>query len=323
MSNNCDDNITSEDMINPVILPDDKTTSGSEKSTLEIDPNTNKTETLSDVITQTDRDGKSKNRISTGTSNTTSTSETDGSNENSIFNYLCCCFYHDDRKSSRSTELTRPSSARNPIAYATPKRFSISGQSKLLPSRTENTPKKCLALDLDETLVHSSFQYVANADFVIPVAIEDMIHNVYVLKRPGVDQFMKRMGEIYEIVIYTASLSKYADPLLDKLDIHKVINHRLFRESCVYHDGHYVKDLSLLNRDVSQCIIVDNSPMSYIFHPDYAIDCSSFIDDPNDVEMWQIADFLEDLNKFDDVRGRTRLWKQWCQRNPNLSVPKR
>lgn len=100
----------------------------------------NKTETLSDVITQTDRDGKPKNRISTGTSNTTSTviisltikvlnknqeltlyflqqvdSEDSSSSENSIFSYLCCCFYRDDRKSSRSTELTRPSSARNPI----------------------------------------------------------------------------------------------------------------------------------------------------------------------------------------------------------------
>lgn len=42
---------------------------------------------------------------------------------------------------------------------------------------------------------------------------------------------------------------------------------------------------------MSQCIIVDNSPMSYIFHPDYAIDCSSFIDDPNDVEMWQVKLF--------------------------------
>jgi hypothetical protein len=72
---------------------------------------------------------------------------------------------------------------------------------------------------------------------------------------------------IPQIVIYTASLSKYADPLLDKLDIHNVIDYRLFRESCVYHEGHYVKDLSLLNRDVSQCIIVDNSPMSYTFHP--------------------------------------------------------
>lgn len=28
-----------------------------------------------------------------------------------------------------------------------------------------------------------------------------------------------------------------------------------------------MKDLSTLNRDISQTIIVDNSPMSYIFHP--------------------------------------------------------
>ena len=80
-----------------------------------------------------------------------------------------------------------------------------------------------------------------------------------------------------QIVIYTASLSKYADPLLDKLDVNKVIDKRLFRENCVFHDGHFVKDLSLLNRELSQTIIVDNSPMSYKFHPENAIDCASFI----------------------------------------------
>lgn len=52
--------------------------------------------------------------------------------------------------------------------------------------------------------------------------------------------------------------------------------------------GHYVKDLSLLNREIQQTIIVDNSPMSYIFHPENAIDCSSFFDDPTDVELWQV-----------------------------------
>jgi TFIIF-interacting CTD phosphatase-like protein len=52
--------------------------------------------------------------------------------------------------------------------------------------------------------------------------------------------------------------------------------------------GHYVKDLSLLNRDLSQTIIVDNSPMSYIFHPENAIDCGSFIDDLGDIELWQV-----------------------------------
>jgi RNA polymerase II subunit A small phosphatase-like protein len=59
---------------------------------------------------------------------------------------------------------------------------------------------------------------------------------------------MRRVGEHYEVVVYTASLSKYADPLLDELDVHKVVKKRLFRENCVFHEGHYVKDLDLLDR---------------------------------------------------------------------------
>lgn len=46
------------------------------------------------------------------------------------------------------------------------------------------------------------------ADFTIPVEIEGQYHNVYVIKRPGVDQFMKRVGELYEVVVFTASVSK-------------------------------------------------------------------------------------------------------------------
>lgn len=56
-------------------------------------------------------------------------------------------------------------------------------------------------------VVPSLPQYVDGADFVIPVKIEDTVHKVYVLKRPGVDEFMVRMSQIYEIVIFTASLS--------------------------------------------------------------------------------------------------------------------
>ena len=64
------------------------------------------------------------------------------------------------------------------------------------------------------------------------------------------------MGEIYEVVIFTASLSKvsillhkysssdssqYADPVLDRLDPTQSVAHRLFRESCYNHRGNYVK----------------------------------------------------------------------------------
>ncbi|KAH7319120.1 plasma membrane phosphatase required for sodium stress response [Rhexocercosporidium sp. MPI-PUGE-AT-0058] len=155
--------------------------------------------------------------------------------------------------------------------------------------------KKCLVLDLDETLVHSSFKILHQADFTIPVEIEGQYHNVYVIKRPGVDQFMKRVGELYEVVVFTASVSKYGDPLLDQLDIHHVVHHRLFRESCYNHQGNYVKDLSQVGRPLHETIIIDNSPTSYIFHPQHAVPISSWFSDAHDNELLDLIPVLEDL----------------------------
>jgi len=173
----------------------------------------------------------------------------------------------------------------------------------LPPISPKHAGRKCLVLDLDETLVHSSFKSIQQADYVVPVEIEYHWHNVYVIKRPGVDNFLKRMGEIYEVVVFTASLSKYADPVLDKLDIHHVVSHRLFRESCYNHRGNYVKDLSQLGRPISDTIIIDNSPASYIFHPNNAVPVSSWFNDPHDTELTDLCPFLADLGQVDDVRG--------------------
>ncbi|MCJ1404322.1 hypothetical protein MMC11_007547 [Xylographa trunciseda] len=165
----------------------------------------------------------------------------------------------------------------------------------LPPIKPEFRGKKCLVLDLDETLVHSSFKILHQADFTIPVEIEGQYHNVYVIKRPGVDQFMKRVGELYEVVVFTASVSKYGDPLLDQLDIHHVVHHRLFRESCYNHQGNYVKDLSQVGRDLRETIIIDNSPTSYIFHPQHAVPISSWFSDAHDNELLDLIPVLEDL----------------------------
>ncbi|OTA64234.1 serine/threonine-protein phosphatase dullard [Hypoxylon sp. EC38] len=171
------------------------------------------------------------------------------------------------------------------------------GQQKFLlpPVEPHLKGRKCLVLDLDETLVHSSFKILHQADFTIPVEIEGNYHNVYVIKRPGVDQFMKRVGELYEVVVFTASVSKYGDPLLDQLDIHKVVHHRLFRESCYNHQGNYVKDLSQVGRDLKDTIIIDNSPTSYIFHPQHAVPISSWFSDAHDNELLDLIPVLEDL----------------------------
>ncbi|OAX43284.1 NIF-domain-containing protein [Rhizopogon vinicolor AM-OR11-026] len=173
----------------------------------------------------------------------------------------------------------------------------------LPPIAPQHVGRKCLVLDLDETLVHSSFKSIQHADYVVPVEIEYHWHNVYVIKRPGVDNFLKKMGEIYEVVVFTASLSKYADPVLDKLDIHQVVSHRLFRESCYNHKGNYVKDLSQLGRPIADTIILDNSPASYIFHPNNAVPVSSWFNDPHDTELTDLCPFLTDLAEVKDVRG--------------------
>ncbi|KAI5476806.1 protein phosphatase [Pseudohyphozyma bogoriensis] len=168
--------------------------------------------------------------------------------------------------------------------------------------------RKCLVLDLDETLVHSSFKRMSfPADFVIPVMIENQSHVVYVLKRPGVDDFLKAMGLLYEIVIFTASLSLYADAVLDQLDIHGVISERLFRENCCHHKGIYVKDLSQLGRKMEDCIIIDNSPAAYIFHPNNAIPITTWYNDPHDTELLNLIPFLSDLAQVDDVRSVLNL----------------
>ena len=73
---------------------------------------------------------------------------------------------------------------------------------------------------------------------------------------------------------------QYADPVADLLDKQGVFTSRLFRESCVFHNGNYVKDLSLIGRDLNKVIIIDNSPASYIFHPDNAV--RVYIEDDDD-----------------------------------------
>uniref|UniRef100_A0A8C5A5N3 Mitochondrial import inner membrane translocase subunit TIM50 n=1 Tax=Gadus morhua TaxID=8049 RepID=A0A8C5A5N3_GADMO len=168
----------------------------------------------------------------------------------SIFSSFFCCF--------RNYNVEVPAS--NTISSSLPPPVEENGTPPkppakyLLPELTiADDGKKCVVIDLDETLVHSSF--------------------------------------------------KYADPVADLLDQWGVFRARLFRESCVFHRGNYVKDLSRLGRELASVIIVDNSPASYIFHPENAVPVQSWFDDMNDSELLDLLPFFEGLSKEDEVYG--------------------
>ncbi len=191
-------------------------------------------------------------------------------------------------------------------------------QKFLLPPTPADQPfKKTLVLDLDETLVHSSFKPIPNADFVISIELEGVIHRVYVRKRPGVDHFLRAVSERWHVVIFTAALSKYADPLLDILDRSRVIRGRLFREHCVQHYGHFVKDLTHLGRPLCDSVIIDNSPFSYMFQPENAVPITSWFNDKNDRELYELLPFLDELSQAPDVVEVLNAKKlQICGGNP-------
>lgn len=194
-------------------------------------------------------------------------------------------------------------------------------EAQLGPQAGSNIGRKTLVLDLDETLVHSSFRHVATADIVIEVEIEGNLHKVYVRKRPGVDEFLLKSAELYEIVIYTASMAKYANPLVDKLDIHGVCHWRLFREACTRMSSGYAKDLSRLGRDLKDVIIIDNSPVCYSLQPDNAIPIQTWRDDPSDRELLDLIPILQSLKDVDNIPQVLRqiIWTPDDEDDENMS----
>ena len=66
------------------------------------------------------------------------------------------------------------------------------------------------------------------------------------------------MSKLYEIVIFTAGVKKYADAILAKIDSKGWISHRLYREHCVVvNKSYYLKNLRILGRNISNIIMVD------------------------------------------------------------------
>lgn len=215
------------------------------------------------------------------------------------------------QKRATSSTQQPPSSPTQEISPAKAQGSPRPGEVPQLPAQAGLcVGRKTLVLDLDETLVHSSFRELSDAAIIIEVQIEGENHKVYVRKRPGVDEFLERMAKLYEIVIYTASMSKYASPLLDKLDPSGICHFRLYRAACTKLAAGYVKDLSRLGRDLKNVIIIDNSAVCYSLQPDNAIPIQTWRDDVNDRELLDLIPILISLADVDDIPSVLRqiIW---------------
>mmetsp|Transcript_9999 Transcript_9999/g.15089 ORF Transcript_9999/g.15089 Transcript_9999/m.15089 type:complete len:217 (-) Transcript_9999:28-678(-) len=152
--------------------------------------------------------------------------------------------------------------------------------------------RRTLVLDLDETLVHCSTSPLAQPDFVFNV----QSFQVYAKLRPGLFEFLRHVSKHFEVVIFTASHQVYASHLLDLIEQQHqqtFFSHRLYRDACLGLGELYVKDLSILNRDLAQVVIVDNSPTAFTYQVENGVPIVSWYGAQDDNHLSQLLPLLK------------------------------
>lgn len=172
---------------------------------------------------------------------------------------------------------------------------------KLLPDPLKPPyyqPKYTLVLEMKDVLVHPDWTYKTGWRFK---------------KRPGVDAFLEQLAGDYEIVIYTADQGMTVFPILDALDPKGYIMYRLVRDATHFVDGHHVKNLDNLNRDLSKVIVIDWDPNSTKLHPDNTFHMERWTGNDDDLSLLDLVSFLKTVSTADveDVREVLQYYRQF------------
>ena len=200
--------------------------------------------------------------------------------------------------------------------------------------------KKILILDLDETLIHADFdeeflnedKYDAKISFYSEencynrntILTEDdnestvtdddskdysnkkVLNVVGIFLRPGVIKFLEEVSKSFEVGIFTASVSEYADAVINYLDPeNKFIKFRLYRNNCINVGNLFrVKNLKIIkNIQLKKTILVDNNIYSFSAQLNNGILINSFFNDKNDNELSNVLSYLNNyILPLDDVR---------------------
>jgi len=175
-----------------------------------------------------------------------------------------------------------------------------------LPRRDTHKDKKTLVFDMDETLIHCNESLDMPADVILPIIFPNgEVVEAGINVRPYALEILRELSQHYEIMVFTASHSCYANVVLDYLDPHEeFIHHRLFRESCVVTDeGLHIKDLRVIgNRNLDDLILIDNAAYSYGFQLENGVPIIPFYDNKADQELRHLIPYLKSLSTSKNLR---------------------
>lgn len=212
----------------------------------------------------------------------------------------------------------------------------------------KNENKKILVIDLDETLIHTSFQKIKNPDLMIEIDSNNKKNTTtnnntntdasiskkveaYIRIRPGVDKFLSQMSRYYDIYVYSASSKNYLNTIIKNIDKNNIIKQCYCRDDCImyvedYEEDfdkpnnkyNYIKDLKKINKELRNIVFIDNNAISFKLQEKNGIPIKSWFDDYEDIELYKLIPILKNLSGFYDVReeiskfvkNKTFIWSK-------------
>ncbi|TMS20550.1 CTD small phosphatase-like protein 2 [Larimichthys crocea] len=157
-----------------------------------------------------------------------------------------------------------------------------------IPPKTRSTPEATLVVDLEETLMFSSLNVIDEAEYTFYTSFQD--HPV-------------QGKHTLQLFVYTCAKKEYAEKILNILDPQrKLFRHRLYQDDCACVLGHYIKDLSVLGRDLAKTVVLDNAPHTYPYHLMNTVPIKSWSGESEDRELQKLIPSLEKLSAAEDFR---------------------
>lgn len=179
------------------------------------------------------------------------------------------------------------------------------------------TLKHLLVLDLDETLIYSTTNKLANKEAF-------QYEHYFVYTRPYLDWFLKEISNHFRIGIWSAANELYVSSIVEQILPKNIkLEIMLGRTSCLRklnsetHTYSYNKNITYLvklNLKLEQIIIVDDNPDNAIINRGNIIVIKPFIGDLDDQELKFLYDYLLTIRYTKDV---SKVGAHYIERKEN------
>jgi Dullard-like phosphatase family protein len=186
--------------------------------------------------------------------------------------------------------------------------------------------KKILLLDLDETLVRVFTKKPDSPNYgqvnEVTYTTLDGLQTIYVIERPHLRELITQASQHYSIYIYTASLSEYAEAIVNQLEISKFILGIYSREHCkLVSENSYEKNIFSFGFEESSLIFVDDWKNQTTHAPENSINIQFFNGRSSDNELLQLNGFLTKVAKETDVRPVEEKYCEFKAERSGTSSP--